>query len=284
MKKTVTILLAIISLAMLLTVAANADVLVEPNNDFYSQHARECSSLERTYYANGKRGYVTLRKEPGSGSEIASLRNGELIYIMFTYDHKGELWGVTERRSTDDTYFVMWTGWVAMSDLTVAYDYIEFDREHSGEFYQYSGEPNTTGDIIFWKWPGSGVINGELGETWRHPGDAMNDVLPSHAYLDPEGREWGFVGYMYGRRNAWFCISDPTNREIAAFNTPPAPQLWPAADPDAIPSPNRTADNPDYVTAPEPWNDGLIVVIILVAAVVIGTAVLIGVLWKRKKT
>lgn len=257
------LLAAFILLAVPLT--AYADVLVEPNNDFYARHRDECTSLNRSFYANGEGGSVSLKKQPGSKAEVAAVENGEVLYIMFTYNHKGELWGVVELYTPDKPYNQWPTGWIPMNQLLLVYDYISFAEEHGADFYPYTGSYdalNTAKEIVFWAWPGSGNAQGSLEAV------ADENFQVSHAYKDAQGREWGFVGYWYGRRNAWVCLSDPANRDIPAFNPAPTPVLW-------------------HAGAANAQKGGLsvpIFSIILVAALVVGTAILIRVLWKPRKS
>ena len=89
-------LLFVLSLLCLFPLAVYADVLIEPNNRFYDRHRGECEYLGRRYYANGESGFVSVKKEPGANSETTVLENGYILNIMFTYNHNGESWGVTE--------------------------------------------------------------------------------------------------------------------------------------------------------------------------------------------
>ena len=262
--------LIVLSMLALLPLTAGADVLYTPNDSFYNRHSSECTYLGRSFYANGRSGYITLRTEPGAGSEVAALQNGTELYINFTYNLRGEAWGVAEFYETNKTDGVQKTGWVTMSDLTVVYDYIEFGNDHHDEFYYYGAEANTTGDLVLWTWPGSGKYVHVYSSSDRHPGEGMNDVMPAHLYRDPEGREWGYISYFYGMRNVWYCIDDPSNKEIPAFNKPPAPELWPAADPEEIP--------PLKAGFPIEW-----IIVILVVIVVVGAVILIQVFRKREK-
>lgn len=248
---------------LMVPLAAYADVLVEPNNDFYSRHRDECTPLNRSFYANGEGGSVSLKKQPGSKAEVAAVENGEVLYIMFMYNHKGELWGVAELYAQDKPTNPWHAGWIPMNQLLLVYDYISFAEEHQADFYPYTGSYDalkTAKKIVLWPWPGSGKTQGSL--------EAIEDenFQVSHAYTDEQGREWGFVGYWYGRRNAWVCLNDPANSDIPAFNPAPQPDIW----------------QPGAADAPKGGLSVPIFIVILVAALVVGTAVLIRVLWKPK--
>ena len=67
----------------LLTVPAMADVIWEPDDDFYSSHRDQCDYLGRSYYVNGPQGGTALwRKEPGGG-HVRVLENGTRLYISY---------------------------------------------------------------------------------------------------------------------------------------------------------------------------------------------------------
>ena len=279
MKKLVAILMIFASMFMLLSITASADVVVEPNDDFYNRNSGDCILLERNFYANGKNGYVTLKTEPGSKKDVLTIQNGEMLYITHTYERSGELWGVTEIYSPDKDYSKWPTGWIIMSDLKAVYDSSEFINDHESEFYTFSGDADITGDVVFWSWPGSGKVDHVYSEQWWREGESMENFMSSQAYRDSEGREWGFIGYMYGYRDVWFCIDDPTNQEIPAFNPAPDPQLYAAADPDSLPEPSSSSGG----TSGSGPSEQIIIIIVSVAVAVIATAVLIRVLWKPKK-
>jgi len=230
--------------------------------------------LNRRFYANGENGYVSVKKEPGSRNEVAVIENGKICWIQFTYSHNGEDWGITKSYiSADEISFgdgVWVTGWIPMSQLLLAYDYISFDSEYSHEYYTYDGSYEAVKEaekIVFWAWPGSGLVTGSIIKEHLPPG--IEEYFDeSITYKDERGREWGFIGYAWGHRNAWVCLDNPENEEIEAFNPPPGPELWPSPSEDA----------PIKSGLPMPT-----LIIILVAALVIGTAILIRVFWIPNK-
>lgn len=259
------ILLAICCL-VILPVSAYADILIEPKNDFYSKHSSECSRLDKSFYANGKIGYVSIKEEPGSKRNAAIIENGEIVFIMATYDYNGEIWGVTQIYADSKKYDELINGWIPMDDLLHVYDYSSFAEEHQSAFYAYEDSYDsldTGADIVIWSWPGSGTTQGTLEAL---SGEDLADFSISHAYKDEVGREWGFIGYWHGYRNMWICISDPGNYDIPAFNPPPQPELWP---PSEVPAVQNGLSTP-------------LLIIILVIVLVIGTAVMIRIFWKPK--
>ena len=257
-----TFLLLAACFLMIFPPVAQADVLIEPSNDFYYRNRNACTYLGRSFYANGENGFVTVKEAPDSKREVAVLENGESVLIQFTYKNSGQTWGAAllnrDRNEPD--------GWLPMEQLLPVYDYISFEEGHQAEIYPYNGdyeELPASGNIVFWTWPGSGEIAWILEAEWRNPDSEAHWMQPTQGYTDGEGREWGFFSYVYGTRNLWACTSDPLNRDIPAFNPPPQPELW---------SSSATGTTPGGLSVP-------LLIIILVAALAVSTVVLIRVFW-----
>ena len=279
----VLVLLLAICLLLIPNHVAHADVLIEPNNDFYARHRNECASLNRSFYANGESGFISVKKEPGSNKEVTAVKNGETLYIMFTYNDNGRLWGVTDFHSPGQSYDKRLSGWIPMDQLALVYDYISFDEDYGNEFYSYTGSYDALHgavEIVLWTWPGSGVAVWTI-EASNIPEDIDAYLTESKTYKDEQGREWGFIGYMYGHRNSWICLSDPSNKDIPAFHPAPLPELWPSKETDAPYDP-ATSPDPGRYTDPDTSNDlpTTLIILALVFVLVVGTAILIKVFWK----
>jgi len=263
----------LLALVMIITLAfpiliAQADVLIEPNDSFYERNRNKCEYLGRNYYANGEEGFVTFRTQPDANKEVAVFENGEIFFIQFTYNHNGELWGIAEFRQ--GVANLLKSGWIPMDQLVPIYDHNSFEADFRREFYAYKGSfdaLNEAKEVVFWSWPGSGVAEYTMPRE-NMPEDI--EIYISSAYKDEQGREWGFIGYMYGRRNQWICISEPSNKNIPAFNAAPEPELWQRAEDTPLPPPSKGLPL-------------LQMIIILVAVVVAVTVILIRVLWKKDK-
>ena len=259
--------LSAIIFLLLCPLAVRADVIITPENDFFTRHYSECVFLGRTFTANGKGGNLSVKLEPGAQKEVASLANGETVVIQYTYDYNGQTWGATIM-----SYQGKPDGWIPMDQLLLNYDYISFAQEHQSEFYAYTGDLSellNAGTIVFWTWPGSGE------QVWTYTSDGSltavdNWLTPQHVYKDSAGRAWGFIPYFYGARNAWVCLSDPSNQAIPAFHPAPSPQPWPSGDP------GTQNIQPGGLSAP-------LLIIILVAALAVGTLILIRIFWKPNK-
>ena len=238
---------------------AYADVIFEPENDFYIQNSRDCVYLGRSFTANGNDGSVPVKNEPGKEKATGTIKNGETVYVEYSCLYDGDYWGLVR---WEGSY-----GWVKMEQMLVLYDYISFDEEHFEEFYQYTGnydEIKKESAACTWAWPGS------EGPLWTITDLNTDNFWVSYAYMDQDGREWGFVTYLYGSRNIWVCLSDPLNRDMPVFNPAPEPDVWES----------ETMHVDIRENTPENEFPILVVVIILVITLVVGTAVLIRVIWK----
>jgi hypothetical protein len=70
------------------------DVIWEPRDSFYEKERENCVYVNRAYYANGEKGYVTAYKNPESNWAVADFENGNDVYIQFIYkDKSGREWG-----------------------------------------------------------------------------------------------------------------------------------------------------------------------------------------------
>ena len=260
MKRLLLLFIAIYILA--LPLAASADAIIEPDNSFYKRNSSQCVYLGRNFCVNTNGDYVSVRKEPDAG-EISQIKNTEIIYVAYSCLYDGEYWGVTTYEGVPGGGK---SGWVKMEQLLVLYDYISFEEEYFNEFYSYIGdfsEIKEAGAAIAWPWPGSG------NALWT-----MNDLNAeaihiSHAYQDNQGREWGFVPYLYGNRNFWICITDPVNRDIETFNSETGPIRW-----------ETDTKHPEIKKTD---NTMIVLITILVTLLVVGTAILIKGFWKPQK-
>lgn len=258
MMKTVRILVVILVCFLFLpSVVMSADVIIEPENDFYEQNKSEIIYLDRSFIANGKDGFASVKEAPGAKGETGRLQNGEKTYIQYSCLYDGDYWG----------YSLVLQGWIKTDQLLVLYDYVAFEEEHFDELYLYNGDYGIikeTRSAIAWAWPGADA------PLW-----AIEDIDTEHfsvdyAYTDSEGREWGFVTNFTSSRNIWVCLSEPLNRDIPAFNPAPEPAPW-------VTETVHTEINAS--------GDSMLWLIVgLVAVLVIGTAVLIRVFWKPRKT
>ena len=204
-----------LTLVMLLTLSAPAyaDVMWEPNsNYFYDTHRDQCEYENRGYYANGKEGFITLWDAPNGGTVRAQFQNGERMWVYYIYRDR---WALTAYWTDGEET----SGWVPLADLYLIYDHISFEeeygdqfRDYQGEFASFDGEPGSY--IQLWEYPGAWDEKETLELTPEFL-DALRgtEEQPSYIskiYTDEHGANWGYVAYMYGLRNFWICLDNPS--------------------------------------------------------------------------
>jgi len=253
-------------LVSLLSGIALADVIFEPEDDFYKSHSNECQNVNRDYYANDESGYLEIFSKP-DGTSLGFADNGNVFHVQFTYMKTNEVWGLLEYSEIGDKLVPRVegdykSGWIKMSSTVTKYDYISFEEDHKQDYKAYEGdylELSGVKNIVIWTFPHSGESSGTLEEI-------DSNFAVESVYIDSEGLEWGYVGYYYAIKNFWICLSDPTNTNIPASKIETPVIITP--EPGAVPK----SSTEDMTT----------VIIISVAAVVLVTAVLIALLGKHK--
>lgn len=254
------ILAALMLVALALPVAA--DVIYEPRDSFYEQHREECTAqFARRYTANSEQGYVYLYRNPESSITVGALSNGEQISLSWAYTAPdGEVWGIL----TDDS------GWVKMSELSLVYDSIAFLEEHKVDCLPYTEgsytiEANESNRVLTWAYPG-----GELKAFSFTDPEFIGSVQMT--YTDESGNVWGHIGYFRGTRDVWICLSAPYDTEVGGH---------------AVKDHEVTLKAEPTPSDDLPVSDGnttvLITVGVLVAAVVLATAAIIAVMFRKKK-
>ena len=268
MKRCFATLLVVVVLAMAIPLTAGADVLIEPKNEFFERNSNDIVYLRRDFYVNGRNGFVTVVTEPGSKREIGKLENGGIYQIQYTYNHNGGIWGVIDVEIPGRPYQDWKRGWAPMDDFLVVYDSISFEEDFQDELFTYTGSIDAlleAQELVFWKWPGSGIIIGSWDESvlnapemdfWKRWDEFLS-------YIDREGRQWIAPPSMI---HQWICLSDPSNRNIPAFNPAPEPAIWQPGD--------GHLQSPGGLSL-------LALIIILVVALAAVTAVLIRVFWRK---
>jgi len=264
--KIASLIFACVMLVSLLGGFALADVIYQPDDDFYNSHAGDCEYVNRDYYANAESGYLELFTKP-DGSSLGFADNGGVFHVQFSYKLGDVTWGVVEYSGSNgkliptDTENYK-TAWIKLSDTTLKYDYISFDKDHNAEYTPYDGDYSELSgiqNIVMWTFPDSGENYGTLDKT-------DENFAVTSVYNDSNGQKWGFVSYYYAIKNFWICLSDPTNTEIAAIGveTPALYSPEPGSEPQSSISDMST------------------VLIFCVGAAVLIAVVLIAVLNKKK--
>ena len=265
-KKISLIAITCVTLVSLLCGFALADVIFEPDDDFYSSHSSECEYVNRDYYANGVSGFTELFSKP-NGNSLGFADNGELFHIQFSYKLGDELWGLAEYSESGNKLIARngdayKTGWIKLGDMSLEYDYISFDETHSSEYKNYEGDYSELAgvtNIVIWTFPNSGESSGTIEQ-------ADENLTLSNVYTDIDGAQWGFVSYYYGMKNFWICLSDSSGTEKPAKDIPAV-----------------VLNSPEPNAQPESTANGFsTVIIICVAAAMLCTATALALLKKKK--
>ena len=238
--------------------SAHADIIVTPNNDFYMQYQSMIKPLDRRFVVNTG-AQVPVKSSPGAKSNIETLQAGTETYVKYSCLYDGGYWG----------FSFEYSGWVNLDQMLVMYDYITFAEEHTQPLYSYGGdysEIKETRAAVVWPWPGAEE------PVWTLANIDTDYFKVPFAYKDEDGREWGFVTYLYGHRNIWICLSDPLNEDLPALIPAAAPAPW---HPDTVHTDISPLDSENGIS--------IFVIVILVTLLVTGTGILIRVFWKPGK-
>lgn len=232
------ILSVLLVLTALLPLSVRADVISEPDDDFVQSHRDECRPQQyRTYVINSPEGYAALWESPVSSRQRETLANGEKVSGEWRYTGEdGETWLLIEG-GVDGVWKER--GWVKLSECIPALGAITFNERHGGEYTAYDGsfdeELAKHERIVVWTYPCSGVVAYKDLDV-----RAILDGAHLSCWRDPEGRIWGYSGYVQGDRDVWICLSDPVSTDIPA-NPDVLPRLETIYPPiDKLPAPNRS--------------------------------------------
>lgn len=209
MKRLWTMLLIIAMLAAL-TAPVYADVLWEPDNSFYEKHHEDCEYLGRRHMVNSPEGYITVWDAPDGSMVKGQFENGAKLWVYWLYEN----WGVIGHRDGEERI----EGWVDMDEMTLLYDHTAFAEDYADRIKPYNGEfadyKGTDKVFNFYEYPGAPEISHWLKATTKMVPeltgiyDDGESVIQS-VFVDENGLTWGYLGYYYGRLNAWFCLDDP---------------------------------------------------------------------------
>ena len=179
-----------------------ADLILEPEDQFYQAHADQCEYVDRSYYTDGSVDLWTAPNGRKKGSFPADTR----LQITHVYtDSQGAQWGV---------FLEQESGWILMADVYLDYDSRQFREDHEEEILTGEEQVLAEGEkVVFWSYPCS-------GENWGTE-ELQQELKFSEFYTDDQERLWGNVGYYMGSRDFWICLSEPENQEISVEEEPP---------------------------------------------------------------
>ena len=269
MKQTLRTLITLFLACLMLTVLAlpaAADIIYEPNNLFYTTHSKDCEYLRvRHYLANTADGYAYLYQSPDNAMTVRAYPNGEDVAITWLYTAPdGAQWGMVNDES----------GWIDLADFSLVYDSREFLKDHESELAEFDHEnadeilTTKEAPVLAWTYPGGARSHFDLSAV--NPDKGVTYFV-SQTYTDESGLIWGYIGYMYGMRDFWVCLSAPYDESVGGY---------------ALPGHEITLKQEPIAQDDIPVSTGnktlLIVAGMLVVGVVIGTAVIVRVGFAKK--
>lgn len=207
MKKGIVFFL-ILLLCSALILPAMADVIYEPENSFYNSHRDECTEDSHCYVIPEKLALPAL-KSPKDKSAVMTLEAGTSFWTQYLYtDEKtGMIYGLTLLHDTKGNWQDLW---VPLAGLAPLYNSTDFNRDYRDQFYTTEESVRidlTKVAVRLWEYPGAEtpkeILDNYVGT------DNYEDLNLNTLFKDEDGLEWGYLGYWYGRRNCWICISDP---------------------------------------------------------------------------
>lgn len=228
---------------------AGADVIWIPPDGFYEEHEEECRYEELVYVAEEE---LAVYASPEDGSVVERIAGGTVLNVNTFYtDENGYDWALLELENEK-------TGWFLTFDAVRQYNSADFIAAAETGLREYDGgELNLDGDdVLFYTYPNSGVY---------FEGVAGSDIGFTYSYTDEWGNEWAYTPY-HMLQEGWICLNDPQNADL--------------------PVRERTAEQaqrPQSVILPEAQPNTVLIVCLAVAAVVIISAVLIIVLFGKKR-
>lgn len=229
-------LVLFLTTALLLATTAFADILITLDDSFWRAHQDDCAYRYRSYTVNSPAGYAALWESPTSSKQTETLPNGTKLGGLWHYtDKTGETWLAAQSGEQSENGDEIIRGWCRTSDCLVVPDEVSFEEAHGAEFEgwdpAYDGIFDRVEEVVLWKYPGSGEVEGTLKEIpdWmRDFPDTELDVC----WRDPQGRMWAYLSYIFGYRNVWICLDDLGNTDFEKDESilPPQGPAYPAAD------------------------------------------------------
>ncbi len=212
MKKWSVLFVVLILCSFVLPVSA--DILWEPfDNSYYMNDYDSCTTIARNYYVP-EGSTVNFYKNPEGGALITTVEGGTRIYVGFSKEVDGEVWGVGYPLGQFDT-----EGWFRLGRLQLEYDSQLFMEEHRDAIVAETVTFETaelTNAVPTWTYPGSGIADRTLDFEWEKIDYNDGKLECTQVYTDEAGGRWGYVGYYMGRCG-WIYLDDLYTTEPPAF-------------------------------------------------------------------
>lgn len=275
----VAILIALLMVFGFGFVSVSADIIMEPDDDFYRDHMADCHYEDRAYLANGVKGLAHVYESPENSKIKFGLDNGLIATVLCIYeDSEGIQWGFVDTEKGG--------GWLMLDEVLLVYDCEAFMDEHYAEITnvdtvlsdEYAGE-----EINYWEYPGAAEPDGTITCENEEP------VYISHCYTDEKGHQWGYFGYYFGCKSKWVCMDDAQADYEDLYQVAPSTEvklvdanstLYPASTEKAETS-SQTVTTTGSVSHPNQISPISFILIGLVVAVVV-IAVVFLIVWMIK--
>lgn len=104
-----------------------ADVIYEPQDDFFYQHTLEMKALNENRYVSGKEEPVKAYKSPSDKGVVTSFNKGDEVYVLYTYlDNNDHDWSLMETRDSEGNNKTCW-----IPSIYLVQDKKDVDRDTS---------------------------------------------------------------------------------------------------------------------------------------------------------
>ena len=187
---------------LLFSVPAYADIIYEPNDDFYQQHIDEC---ETTYYWKTYKvisdSAVLIVRSPEDDTVVGEYKPGVFFSTNTSYQSGDTIWYYLTDFDHPDK-----AGWISNAGIEQIYDTDCFTEDHISELQgTVKLDIKKLKEITFCAYPGGHQIDTRILQ------NQTDETLTCEgSYTDREGKVWGYCGYFYGPVNGWVCLDDPT--------------------------------------------------------------------------
>jgi len=204
---------------LVLGITAQADMILEFQNNFLDWHRDDCKFYGRSNYINAAEGALGVYRKPNGKEVLGTLQNGEEVFISYTYGD--EAWGVIRFSVPGGAT----GGWIRMDQTVLKYDSKSFIEDHSLLLYSDDGTAvqmlEGTMFPFTYPYPGAPASVSSVNAEHLLESKTVFDWL----FEDENGLLWGYIK----GRDCWICLSDPINPNLPVAEYQPL-NLYPASD------------------------------------------------------
>ncbi len=212
MKKLVSFIL-ILAFALSLALSASADIIYDLDDGFFESHKSEFTYTDRRYIpAKGSIAQMSPYNEEKIFSPVYADWPVDALYT----DENGRVWACLVTTVDGEKRPVK--GWIPLECMSLAYDGVSFDAEHSAEFISADGiTVDCSGGVVIFEFPFSPDRTAFASAT-EIPTEP-DRITYNHAWADSDGHTWVNVSYTYRTtgytHTGWICVDNP----IAGYET-----------------------------------------------------------------